>query len=747
MMARHISPNDHERTATAPYNFVPLPNKIFLEEGFEINGKQVHLWKMHDQFVQGTRNGWIDLEIKTLTPLFIRGPVTQSGGVWDGRDSRFRPHPFVNKDGVPVIPGSSLRGMIRSLVEVFSFSKISPVTDEKPFFRTVARDRIGIAYRNRMIHGAQKPNGGYVRKRGTQWVIEPAKEVLRVHRDDLNTLGLGVVEHQNPKYFPTWSGQQKACWFERDKLKLWKVSKISLEQRNSWEKGTLVLTGSAPNKKFDFIFVGEEPTKSIVISETILRRFHDEDQLSQWQEKAFPKDKPSTNCRKAKGNLRDGEPVFFLTKDAEKKTENPGELVFFGRAQMFRFPYDLSPLDLIPEKLKNTGLDIAEVLFGTLERETIKGRVFFGDAVAEGEKSDWFEEIMVPQILASPKITCFQHYLTQDGTKNEEALTTYLNGDHTTIRGTKMYWHRWDDGQRLDAIKEADKYNDLLKDLQKKEVKKINDTQHTIIRPVKENVVFSGQVRFNNLTDIELGALLAALSLPEGCAHKLGMGKPLGLGSIQIEPKLYLVDRSDRYACWENAGVQGCDGDDFFNTFETEILAHARGSEETIDESKFGLNAIGRLQVLYHLLMWQTRPQLSGTAYLPLTRFKYRPVLPTPHKVKGEQEPRWKSDPPRPARQETASARAEPVKSTGAQIRVTKLSPAEKSVEKGQTRNGTLIRSGERWMALFEGDVREAVIINAGKIPGNVVEQSKAEFFITQQNKKDGIKSRFEKLI
>ncbi|NTW26588.1 MAG: hypothetical protein HGA37_17960, partial [Lentimicrobium sp.] len=216
-MSRHINPEYATSTATAPYNFVPLPNKIFtVEQGIEVNGKKVYPWKMHDQFVPGTRSGWIDLKLKTLTPLYIRGPIQQTDGEWDRRDSRLRPEPFVNKDGVPVIPGSSLRGMIRNLVGLFSFSKISPVTNEKPFFRTVARDRIGIAYRNRMIHGAQKPNGGYVRKRGNQWIIEPATEVLRVHRDELNMLGLNVTERPDPKYIPTWLGQHKACWFQRE---------------------------------------------------------------------------------------------------------------------------------------------------------------------------------------------------------------------------------------------------------------------------------------------------------------------------------------------------------------------------------------------------------------------------------------------------------------------------------------------------------------------------------------------------
>jgi CRISPR-associated protein (TIGR03986 family) len=758
-MARHINPNDRQRTATAPYNFVPLPNKIFsVEEAFEVNGEQNHLWEMHDQFVSGTRNGWIDLEIKTLTPFFIRGPVTQSGGVWDKRDSRFRLQPFANKDGVPVIPGSSLRGMIRSLVEVLSFSKISPVTDEKPFFRTVAPDRIGIAYRNKMIHGTQKPDGGYVRKRGSQWVIEPAKEVLRVHRDELSGCGIMIPKKANPKYYPSWFGQHKTCWFKRNGVKCQKVDQISLTEIVGWEQGVLVLTGSAPDKEYEFVFVGEDAANRVEIPESIWRRFHDMDQLTQWQEKAFPKNSPPDGRRKENGHLRNGEPVFFTLKDFEKNTEKPRELEFFGRAQMFRFPYDLSPRDLIPEKLKKVGTDFAEALFGTVgggignENKTIKGRLFFSDAVAEGEKTDWFEDKMVPRILSSPKITCFQHYLTQNGTKSKQELTTYLAGDHTTVRGHKHYWHRWDECQGLSVVKEVNKHDDLLIDLQKNNSKNIIDSQHTVIRPVKENVVFCGRVRFENLSDIELGALFSAIELQESCAHKLGMGKPLGLGSIRISAKLCLVDRENRYKSWENNGVYVHNVHDFVDTFEKQIIAHARNSEDTIDSSRHGLWQIGRLQALFCLLNWDNKPQLSETEYMQLELFRDKPVLPSPHMVSRQLEPSWPVDPPRKGVQHAVGSKIKTLESPNTDTSLTKPAVtskalAPKEILKGQQRKGTLLHRGEIWIAMFDGDHREAVIVNTDKIPKDATEGIMAEFYITEQNKKTGIKVRFEKLV
>ena len=753
-MARHINPNDPARTATAPYNFVPLPNQIFsVEEGIEVNGKKVPPWKMHDQFVPGTRRGWIDLKITTLTPLFIRGAVVQTDGEWDMRDTRLRPEPFVNNDGFPVIPGSSLRGMIRNMVETLSFSKIMPVTDEKPFFRTVAADRIGMAYRNRMIHGDQKPQGGYVRKRGNQSIIVPAIEVLRVHRDNLISCGITIPVKANPKYYPNWLGQHKPCWFQRNGVNGQKVDQISLTEIVEWEEGVLVLTGSAPGKKYEFVFVGEVADNRMEIPDAIWRRFHDEDQLTQWQEKAFPKDEPSTGCRKAKGHLRDGEPVFFLVDDLVKSEANPDGLLFLGRAQMFRFPYDLSPRGLIPEELKSAGLDFAEALFGTVSsgigniNRQIKGRVFFLDAVAKGEKSDWFEDIMVPSILSSPKVTCFQQYLEQNGSRSKQELTTYLAGDYTKVRGHKHYWHRWNEDQGLAVVKEEKNHDELLSDLQKQETKEITDSQHTIIRPVKENVVFCGRLRFENLSDIELGALLAALDLPEGCAHKLGTGKPLGLGSVRIETKLFLVDSERRYESWENNGVNTQDAHVFLDAFEKQIIEHARNSHETFDASKSGLWQIGRLQVLFNLLGWDTKPPLSETEYMPLERFRDRPVLPTPHGVSRQPEPSWPLDPPRKGEQQAEAINRESIELNGPDASVTKLLVTPKVILKGQQRKGSLIHSGEIWIAMFEGDHREAVIVNPDKIPKDAADGIMADFYIMEQNKKTGIRVRFDKLV
>jgi hypothetical protein len=55
---------------------------------------------------------------------------------------------------------------------------------------------------------------------------------------------------------------------------------------------------------------------------------------------------------------------------------------------------------------------------------------------------------------------------------------------------------------------------------------------------VRAGVVFRTTIRFTNLSASELGALLGLLTLGAGEVHRLGMGKPLGFGSVRLSTDL-----------------------------------------------------------------------------------------------------------------------------------------------------------------------------------------------------------------
>lgn len=60
---------------------------------------------------------------------------------------------------------------------------------------------------------------------------------------------------------------------------------------------------------------------------------------------------------------------------------------------------------------------------------------------------------------------------------------------------------------------------------------------NTTIEPLAKGNKFRFQIVFDNLAEWELGHLLYCLELENGMAHRLGMGKPLGLGSVSIKIK------------------------------------------------------------------------------------------------------------------------------------------------------------------------------------------------------------------
>jgi hypothetical protein len=136
-----------------------------------------------------------------------------------------------------------------------------------------------------------------------------------------------------------------------------KVHQASYEATTGLSPGKLVISGDMQHKHLEFVFSNEN-LKEYQVNEEVIKRFHDDDQITKWQEDAFPKNRPNQS-REKDGHLRDGEPVFFLLNEDETAIR------FLGRAQMFRLPYDLSPYDLIPDNLRDRSkTDIAEAIFG-----------------------------------------------------------------------------------------------------------------------------------------------------------------------------------------------------------------------------------------------------------------------------------------------------------------------------------------------------------------------------------------------
>ena len=591
-----------------PYNFVPLNDELVIDAE-ELPNRRY--------FNTERKSGVISCKVTTLSPIYIAGD----------KKGEFFHHGDPNN---PVIPGSSLRGMIRSIVQVITWSKLQPVTDKEMYLRDVDNDDDYMKWMKDKVQAAficKDSRGLYLetcdlfkvhhnlmlecvpeldkkikdagrlfieknrnkRQMGTQvtaiteWLEGEPDALSDELKEDLQ------VESFKQFYFtkggyPNWKYQNKPVWIQlNDKGYVVDFQINEPTDATSWKEGILVITGWIDTKEHEYVFVrraGAEELKDTDITK-LIQQLEDDDQISDWQKRAFPtdqpkdqsKDKPKQNTRRKPGAVRVGEPVFYV-KDGEK-------VKFLGRAYMFRLHYGKSPHNLLPKiHQSNTQIDMTEAIFGFVEKDLVgkpaksyayKGRVSFSDSVYQDDgSSPWLrEEAFAPRILASPKPASYTTYLEQPTvlTRNEtehekvQQLIKYST-PNAKLRGQKFYWHQ----VKLEG--------EGVKPLGYDEIKQPPNNRNfeQTMKPVKDGKSFKFTIHFEDLSNVELGALLWALLLPGtehlSSAHKLGMGKSIGMGSVRVElEKLQILTHADRYKSLDAEGYNLDDPEKYMQKF------------------------------------------------------------------------------------------------------------------------------------------------------------------------------------
>lgn len=648
--------------ARAPYNFVPLPEQMVVAQEPLPQDRYIGL------------SGWITCELSTQSPTYIRGLMTETAFEAQGKkradalteEEKLARAPFYATEPdnrmegypVPVIPGSSLRGMVRSLVEIAAYGRVRWVGSEPTFtFRAVAAardDPLRRPYEEVMGRYGRNVRAGYLEQRGDEWYILPAitpesiglpeqSAYLKVKERDISTGAIpGYVRLNSPDYRPGYY----EVTFDMEVRRGGRGSFVAIRNVGAPEAGhkhqyhgTLVCsgnmletndTGELRRKNHALLFPNDPKAKPLKISSQTVRDYRVG--LTPFQEE------------KLWGNpgcLKHGGPVFYVAEE--------GEVVAFGHSPNFRVPARLpgeeraaTPRDFVPQELMTDPRpDLADALFGWVEEEGSgppkqrAGRVVFQDAhFVDAESGVWYRpEPIAPHVLSGPKPTTFQHYLVQDreaGHNPDDKVSLAHYGtapSETQIRGYKRYWHKGADPNITASASEHQ-----------------HEKQLTRVMPLKPGVTFTFRVRFENLRDEELGALLWALALPGDpdavYCHKLGMGKPLGMGAVKITPKLFVQDRPARYqklfgegSGWHDTAEEAPFAP-YIKHFEDYILSQIeiRGGVQRFPELK-------RIQMLLATLQWREGDEdwLEATRYMEIeygvdkvNEYKERPVLPDP---------------------------------------------------------------------------------------------------------------------
>lgn len=482
-----------ETRATAPYNFIPV-NKIVVKSETPPS---------FDSYHEGLYTGYIKLDIETLTPLYIRGSNAEEGGEVAN---------FFSPGNRPKIPGSSLRGMTRNLVEIVSCSRMEYVDDSTLYYRSLADQCRSVKNEYFRIMGQRGPNAnrpgyrfkaGYLQRVGNEYQILPAgiqngKQYQRTPK--LNTPEFSWQWQQDGSCItvsgPDPSGKKTKDWLINPVDNNVRPIKISASDLNAYRNDS--------------------------------NRFKDKRDIADSEKQ----DGDLLRCLRAEESRESAKnmvPCFYVTW-----TEPDGiERVAFGHTAYFRLAYRLSIKQHLPiaHRSNDNSLDLTSAIFG--QASSFAGRVFFEDAHIDSEDlAKVSQEEVYLKILSNPKPTTFQHYLEQRN-KNKNNLL-HWNNQEALLRGYKLYWHR-KTSQTGEKGWEAGR-----EDVQS------SPSQYTKVKTITSEAHFQGRIRFENLSVKELGALLFALDLPGGCAHKIGMGKPLGLGSVRIKPTLTLSKRTDK---------------------------------------------------------------------------------------------------------------------------------------------------------------------------------------------------------
>lgn len=518
----------------APYNFVPFYDKVYLKDKLTA----------HNVVEDNLFTGEITYEITAETPIIIG----------DGdKGSKNNPHPehfFKDAKGRYAIPGSTMRGLVRNNVQVLGLcSYDDDIDDYALMYRNVAKGAEKDQYNNTLgarqlrVDDGNRTYGlgvllnvhaGYVSNEGGKYVIyQTAVDSIKKEFKGMNYYvlserkivndylkygdafsytffrqkGKSILQHEFAEFEHNrdrnnrdhYKGEKNKDYKPYYKPVSYEVAHqkdiIAVGYPNQYKhQGYAVSTGRMEEKKAVYIIPQIDKSKDCIpICEKDVRAFRidlkkKENTLKQFGGKKYF-DLPE------EGKMR---PIFYIQL---------GERLYFGFTPRLRLFYDHRVKEGLKQKWETGDLDYGKALFGYASSEKCyKSKLSFSDAVIQEGFENGAEQKL---ILAEPKPTSYLDYLKQ----NEDNPVTY-NTDGFELRGTKQYWFH--------------------KSLVPAEISTQNEGVASAICPLKKGAKFIGKIRFQNLTEDELGLLLWAVRLNDGSQMNVGKAKSYGYGRISV---------------------------------------------------------------------------------------------------------------------------------------------------------------------------------------------------------------------
>lgn len=538
----------------APYNFIP-----FHEGSVPKLYKSMQSLPTHNN-LKGDYTGYICFSMENLTDFIV-------GGTHSKIDGSIASHINFARDanGNFIIPGSSVRGFVRSHAELLSGSYTDFIEDITFLYRKFACNskalrkqyceelkpengsddampmgvKAGIIYKE-TVGGEEvykiRVTKKFAGKNGEKNFIQVHERLLRESQILLDTqyMYMENMKTVNKKYHP-YRGKRVAFDYDVE-TGAYNFGKghLSGEILNSAfvppaknNKG-----GQSKTKKVHHYLVMSEYEKDENgnYEEYTIEHVRIQNYRNDFEKYRDKKNTPDFYTLPKNDGISNGKVFFFKAKVDTKEVES------FGPTPYFRIFFKKSVKNGVRGDHTKDGFDFVQSLFGFISNgDAYKSRLSFGNLVIEDKNA---KTTKFRVCSGKPSPTAVHMYLDQEG-KNRETLNTY--NDDFKLRGQKIYLKR---SKTVDGVVRYYKYDPVT------DRKILVERFTSELETVAPKNVFTGKIYFENLTKEELGLILYCLEF-DNCekeSYSIGNSKAYGYGRIKIKDiSLHVFDAAERF--------------------------------------------------------------------------------------------------------------------------------------------------------------------------------------------------------
>lgn len=524
----------------APYNFVPFNKEVVTPHWID----QIS----HDIPFKDGLSGKIEVKLTAMSPIFIRDGIGQATSAKNYENGvQQQAHTFSQApDGRYFIPGTSLKGMIRSVLEILSFGRMEGKVNDH---RYAVRD-----FRNNDLYNPSKISRmvkcGWLQKVEGEYLLEDCGTPRRISHKILSeyfvtdiseffqkkeNLGNKSARMKYERYPQIPGRYQFEVWEDKNGRPMCKI------KSDGELTGRIVFTGQPSErqeekgvgKHLEFIFP-DPNTPAVSVPDRVIDNF-----FFAYYDHEPTKQSPDWKYWKPKLDKGEKIPVFFRKEGKVFKD--------MGLSMLYKITYENSVLDAICHFQTKNKPDLSEAIFGHVldKKEQLRGRVHISHAFSRKA----IPAQAVTEVLSGPKASYYPAYIRQkvNGSGN-------INGSYQTFMNEKPEIAGW---KRYPVHAHGVKKNPPPA---KTDSKKITTT----FIPLEKGTEFVFTLRYHNLRVIELGALLSALTFhgADNVYHTLGMAKPLGYGKLKVEiteGEYNQVEALRAFECYMNATLPKAD--------------------------------------------------------------------------------------------------------------------------------------------------------------------------------------------